>query len=439
MFRMAHEFLQALETWSSNPYELREAAARERSREQVVSGPVAGELARRLQRGDKSGASAVVLAFGHAQACAPLASAREVLGAQELPSSLLKELPHARADYQRIAKAAGRAHRALAELLGVSPSMAALRRDIWAACFGESLLHGLDLERVIRDHDVLVLGETGTGKERVAQVFLEATMGPADGSRAPRAALNAAALPDTLVESELFGHEKGAFTGAKDARLGRLRAAAGGAFFLDEVGDLPQTTQVKLLRVMETNEIQPLGSDSGHEADVRYIAATHKNLESMVEAGEFRRDLFERLAGITVRIPPLRERPEDIEAIGLAFVEDYLPGKASHPSCKAISKWLCSSEARNYAWPGNVRELQNALRNLLLGLPPGLKEQRHASSRSEDSTLPEPIRAGSASLRWVTDWYIELVLRSHQHNLTTASQLLGVDRSTLRRRLKGTA
>lgn len=216
--------------------------------------------------------------------------------------------------------AAGRCYRALAAVLGGSKRMNRVRRDTWAACFGDSLRSALDLERVIRDHDVLLFGETGTGKEAIARAIQLATPGGTDGAPAPMAAINAAAVPLTLVESALFGHIKGAFTGAQETRTGRLRTASGGSFFLDEVGDLPSTTQVKLLRVMETNEVFPLGSDSPETIDVRYIAATHKDLEAMVECKEFRRDLFQRMAGNVIRMPPLRDRPEDMIEIGTAFV-----------------------------------------------------------------------------------------------------------------------
>lgn len=431
---MTPAFLKAIELWAGNPFLMTDPGTRESVRREVLAGPITAELSRRVRRGELTSAKRLILAVGHAQACAPEVVPKAVLTTAELPASILKDLSRPRADYLRIAMAAGRAHFALGKLLGGSSAMVTLRQDIWAACFGESLLHCLELERVIRDHDVLILGETGTGKEVVAQVFLEATPGPASGNAAPQAALNAAAIPDTLVESELFGHERGAFTGATEARLGRLRVAAGGAFFLDEIGDLPKTTQVKLLRVMETNEIHPLGSDVGQKADVRYIAATHKDLEAMVVEGEFRRDLFGRLAGITLRIPPLRERPEDIEAIGLSFIDQYLRGSKNGQASQAIARWLRSSEARSYSWPGNVRELQNVLRNLLLGLPPGLKSDARPTERPDE--LPAAIRDGHAPLQVVSDWYIDKVITRTDRNLTAASQILGVDRSTLRRRLK---
>ncbi len=148
-----------------------------------------------------------------------------------------------------------------------------------------------------------MLGETGTGKEAFARAVQLALPGGPDGRPAPSAALNAAAIPDTLVESALFGHRRGAFTGATEPRVGALRHAPCGTFFLDEVGDLPPHTQAKLLRVIETNEVFPLGADTPEPARVRYVAATHHDLERMIERGDFRRDLFGRLAGNVVPIP----------------------------------------------------------------------------------------------------------------------------------------
>jgi len=431
---MPSAFQNALALWASNPFRLANATEREASRQALLDGPISAELSRRVRKGDLFAAKTLILAVGHAQACAPDAKAADILKPAHLPPSVLRELPRKRGEYVRVAAAAGRAYKALLRILGSSAAMSMLRAEIWGACFGESLMHTLELEQVIRDHDVLILGETGTGKEAVAQVFLEATPGNGNGGPAPQSALNAAAIPDTLVESELFGHGKGAFTGATEARLGRLRAAAGGAFFLDEVGDLPKTTQVKLLRVMETNEIYPLGTDTPHQADVRYIAATHKDLQAMVHAGHFRRDLFGRLAGITISIPPLRDRPEDIEEIGLGFLEQYTNEGTGVLDRTPVLRWLRSAEARNYHWPGNVRELQNALRNLMLGLPPGLTAKR--ASRPATSEVPSAIARGESTLALVEDWYVGRVISGAQNNLTKAAQTLGVNRSTLRRRLK---
>lgn len=351
------------------------------------------------------------------------------------PARAFRRLPRPRGEYVRIAFAAARCVKALNALVGESPAMRGVREQTWKACFGESLDQALVLDRVIRDHDVLVLGETGTGKESVAHAIQEGTPGADDGRPAPRSTLNAAAVPDTLVESELFGHEKGAFTGASTTRVGRVRSASGGCFFLDEVGDLPSTVQVKLLRVMELDEVSPLGADKAYDADLRWVAATHRDLEGMVRAGAFRHDLYQRLAGQVIHIPPLRERPEDVATIGNAFLARY----PAPPNVNArVNAWLASTEARTYSWPGNVRELENALRNLLLGSPP-LVVARPAQGVAPDpaETLPAEIAGGVARLADVCRWYASRAVTAAQGNRSLAARRLDIDRATLRRHLDG--
>jgi len=388
-----------------------------------------------LRTGEVETAKLLVLAYGHWQARENPDDPAHTLPRNLLPTAVWGKLPRKRSAYLRIVMAAGRAHRALTAIRGASPAMARLRRDVWSACFGDTLRNALDLERVIRDHDVLLLGETGTGKERLANALRQATPGPVNGEPAPFASVNAAAVPETLVESALFGHVKGAFTGADDVRRGLLRSASGGAFFLDEIGDLPATTQVKLLRVMETNEVFPLGSDESHRVDVRYIAATHKNLEAMVAGREFRGDLFQRFAGIVVRIPPLRERPEDMVEIGHDFLRRYLPDD-DHPLIEPIETWLASDEALSHTWPGNVRELQNVLRSMMLGLEPVLGGAPEARAAASAAGVPESIREARASADEVDEWYLRRVLQACDNNLTRAAIVLGIDRSTVRRRAR---
>ncbi len=416
-----------------NPFHLSERQRREAIRT-LQSFDLAGEIAALIDGRAIEQAKLVILAAGHAQACATPDEPAHVLDSDTVPAKVWSRLPRTRDVYLRIVMAAGRCYAALSAVLGESSQMNQVRRDVWAACFGDSLRHALDLERVIRDHDVLLFGETGTGKESIARAFQLAAPGPADGGRAPMATINAAAVPDTLVESALFGHVKGAFTGAQDTRKGRLRIAHGGTFFLDEVGDLPSETQVKLLRVIETNEVFPLGSDAPEPVEVRYIAATHKDLEAMVEAREFRRDLYQRLAGNIIRIPSLRERPDDVLEIGLGFVRTYLGDGPSPAGLDAVVDWLHSPVARTYTWPGNVRELQNALRNILLGLDPGLVDTGRRATVS-DVRLPAAVRDATASMQDASDWYLRYVLDHCDGNLTRASRILGIDRSTVRRRI----
>jgi transcriptional regulator of acetoin/glycerol metabolism len=376
----------------------------------------------------------VVLALGHLQACEHPDEPRDVLGPEVLPRSVRDRLPRPRSAYLRIVMAAGRCHAALAALTGRSQLLEHVRAQSWTACFGDSLVHALGLERVIRDHDVLLLGETGTGKELIAHAIQRATPGPDDGSPAAHAAVNAAALPEALIESELFGHVRGAFTGATDTRAGRIRSADGGCFFLDEVGDLDPHTQVKLLRVIETNQVSPLGADTAHPVDVRYVGATHRDIFNLVDEGTFRRDLHQRLAGITIRIPPLRDRPEDIVDIGRAFVTRYVPERLRKGD--SIDRWLKQAAHMTYDWPGNVRELQNAIRNLLLGLDAGIDENAPPTTVSSTVGIPLQIARHVATLSEVEDWYIHAVLAAEDGNFAAAARKLGLDRSTVRRRAR---
>jgi DNA-binding NtrC family response regulator len=284
---------------------------------------------------------------------------------------------------------------------------------------------------------VLILGETGVGKEVLARAIHQAS--PRAGK--PFLALNCAALPEALLEAELFGHEKGAFTGAVQARSGVFEAADGGTVFLDEVGDLPMSTQVKLLRVLEDRQVMRVGARTSREVDVRFLAATNRDLDGEVERGAFRQDVFFRLNAITLTIPPLRERTGEIEEITSLFVAKACAetGRTDAP--------IVSPEVRRillaYPWPGNVRELRNAIERAVVlcagttllpeHLPPKMLEApapRHG---------PEP-SAGDGSLR---DQLMEVerqrivdVLAQHGGNQTRAAAALGISRRTLVARLQ---
>lgn len=429
---MAERIESLLLAWCENPFAT-DARSRKQAAARIAELDIATELSTLIGNGRLEITKQLVLAVAHARAASGTPES-ELLASHELPRAVANALPRRIADYTRVAAAAGRAYTALGSIVGDAPAMNNLRRDVWAACFGASLRRALELQSVIRDHDVLILGETGTGKEGIARAIQAATPSMTVNTPAPHSAINAAALPDTLVESELFGHAKGAFTGATEMRAGRLRGASGGTFFLDEVGDLPRTTQVKLLRVIETNEVYPLGADVAYHVDVRYVAATHKNLEELVARGEFRQDLFERLAGNIIRLPPLRERREDVFAIADAFIESYVPGGSSKILGDAAHAWLRSPPARRYHWPGNVRELQNVLRDLMLGIDPTLKSTEDNAKAPRTAPLPNQIASCSATLAEVNGWYIERVLGMAEGNLSAAARTLGVDRGTLQRR-----
>ncbi len=216
------------------------------------------------------------------------------------------------------------------------------------------------IERVAASETrVCIYGETGTGKELVARTLHE---------KSPRAAgpfvtLNCAAVPAELIESELFGHEKGSFTGAAQRHTGKFEQAHRGTLFLDEIGDMPPAMQAKLLRVLEEGEVERIGSDKPTKVDVRVVVATHRNLEQLVESGGFRRDLYHRVVVLPVELPPLRTRSEDLPAL----VEHFARQVSAQNGWKPVPFAASAIEAlKQYAWPGNIRELRNVVERLLL-------------------------------------------------------------------------
>jgi formate hydrogenlyase transcriptional activator len=245
----------------------------------------------------------------------------------------------------------------------------------------------LGMVRVVAPTDatVLINGETGTGKELIAEAIHTCSA----RSNGPFVKVNCAAIPAGLLESELFGHERGAYTGAVARSIGRFERANRGALFLDEIGDLPLELQPKLLRVMQERQFERLGGAATIQTDVRVICATHRNLFEMVEGGQFRADLFYRLSVFPIELPPLRERPEDIRLLVHHFVMNY--AVRMHKPIKAISEEFMAICAR-HSWPGNVRELQNFIeRSVILStgdvLSGSLPEVAGTSRLSEDVTL----------------------------------------------------
>ena len=209
------------------------------------------------------------------------------------------------------------------------------------------------------DTTVLILGESGTGKELVARALHEQS----NRKNAPIVTVNCAAIPESLIESELFGHEKGAFTGAVSRRTGMVEAAEGGTLFLDEVGELPLTAQARLLRVLQNGEIRRLGSEQSRQVDIRLISATHRDLKQLVQKGEFRSDLYFRLRVVELNLPPLRERGQDlIELAG--FLLDKARKQLNRPPMELTPGAL--DAINTYPWPGNVRELENAMERAVI-------------------------------------------------------------------------
>ncbi len=241
------------------------------------------------------------------------------------------------------------------------------------------------------DISVLIYGESGVGKE----VFARAIHGYSHRSNKPLVSVNCGAIPEGILESELFGHKKGAFTGAIDNRKGYFEIADGGTLFLDEIAEMPLTTQVKLLRVLETKEFMRIGGETVTKVDVRIIAATNKDLQKEVDAKRFRQDLYFRLKAVTLTIPPLRQRKEDIPELTYAFLEDY--ARANKIATPQITRQALEMIV-NYDWPGNIRELKNTIESAAALSKTGVIDvdvlKPLISSVSEDEPRNLPVALG---------------------------------------------
>jgi len=331
--------------------------------------------------------------------------------------------------------------------------LATWRTQFASEIVGESsaLLEPLDTIRQVSSTDcsVLIMGETGTGKE----LFARAVHRASPRRSRPFIGVNCAAIPETLLETELFGHIKGAFTGATNARSGRFMSAHEGTIFLDEIGDMPLSAQGKLLRVLEERVVSPVGSDHDVPVDVRVIAATHHNLEEMVAQGTFRADLYFRLAVVPITLPSLRQRPEDIEALAMVAIKRFRErsGRQVEGLDASAVEALCS-----YSWPGNVRELGHLLERAVLfartrvltaadlhlpGAPPKL-------ARSSQPMLSLAVLADEATKASSTSLDLRTALENLERNLidralqkaggnrTEAAALLGLNRTTLVEKLR---
>src|SRR3979490_2869182 len=299
---------------------------------------------------------------------------------------------------------------------------------IWSGPVMERLL--AQVERVAASESrVAIQGETGTGKELIARTIHQKSARRAG----PFVTLNCAAVPGELIESELFGHEKGSFTGATGRHIGKFEQAGGGTIFLDEIGDMPLAMQAKLLRVLEEGEIERVGGDKPTKVDVRVVVATHRNLESLVREGKFRQDLFHRVYVFPILLPPLRERKEDIPILVQHFAEQV----CAENTWKAIPFTPeAIQDLESYAWPGNVRELRNVVERVLLlsnaetitagevemALPAGRNgPPGHAA---ENGTLAHRIESFEREV-------LLTELRRHHHHMTNVARALGLERSHL--------
>ena len=286
---------------------------------------------------------------------------------------------------------------------------------------------------------VLIQGESGTGKELVARALHENS----PRARAPMISVNCAAIPETLIESELFGHEKGAFTGAVAGRTGLVEAADGGTLFLDEIGELPLEAQARLLRVLQESEIRRVGSVQSQKVDVRLVAATHRDLKTLARQGLFREDLYYRLNVIELRLPPLRERGDDVMLIAEALLARI--GRNMGTPSLHFSKEAANS-IRHYQWPGNVRELENAIERAailcdedeistdLLGIEPDLEQERtsQATSALESMRSPSSPSSEPAEDLSLEDYFQHFVLEHQEHMTETElANKLGISRKCL--------
>ncbi|WP_020468941.1 sigma-54-dependent transcriptional regulator [Zavarzinella formosa] len=306
------------------------------------------------------------------------------------------------------------------------------------------------------DTTVLILGESGTGKELIARAVCQYSK----RKNKPFLAINCGAIPENLIESELFGHEKGAFTGADRKRIGKFEQCHGGTLFLDEVGEMPLLAQVKLLRVLQEQQFERVGGDETLRTDVRVIAATNSDLEHLVAAGRFRSDLYFRLNVFTMRLPPLRERGDDIELLADYYLARFArelerPVPALPPDTKVL--------LRSYRWPGNIRELQSVLKQAFLQLsgsvlvpelftinhvpktpaapPPGQPVAESRPSLDWEAFINERLEAGSSELHadclnMMERQLFSRILNRTGGNQVRAAEVLGITRGTLRNKLR---
>lgn len=293
------------------------------------------------------------------------------------------------------------------EIIGTSPQM--------------QLIYSTISKVATADVPVLVTGESGTGKELIARSIHSNSL----RHNKPFIAINCGAIPESLMESEFFGHEKGSFTGAHILRKGRIEMAEGGTLFLDEIGDMPMPLQVKILRFLHDHKIERVGGRETIEVDVRVIAATNRNLQELVKSGLFREDLYYRLAVITIDIPPLRERKDDLIPLTKHFLKMY---NSVDLTPKYLSK-DAKSAIGNYAWPGNIRELENRIRRAIAIAPdPAITSAHigieHPSSISETVNLKRAMDDFEADL-------IKKAIFRHAWNVSKTAEDLGVSRPTL--------
>ncbi len=306
-----------------------------------------------------------------------------------------------------------------AQIIGESVPMKALRQQL-------ALMAGTNGR-------VLIYGESGTGKQLVAH----AIHGSSPRAAEPFIEVNCAVIPEDLIESELFGHRKGSFPGALEDKTGKFQKADGGTLFLDEIGDMSLKTQAKVLRVIEDQRFEPVGSASSIQVDARVVASTNKNLEEEIERGNFREDLFYRLNVIPFYVPPLRERIEDVPLLSDHFLREYTTayGRKAKELTPEAYRVL-----QDYSWPGNVRELRNLMERIVIMSPQVRVDARHIPLNASRRPAPDRGIDRFGSLQEVREAaereYILRKLEETRGNVTRAAELLGLERSNLYRKMK---
>jgi DNA-binding NtrC family response regulator len=390
----------------------------------IMPGMQGAELLRALRQQRPELNVIVMTAFGSIDSAVELvrAGAYDYLTKPIATQELLLAVSHA-LDQSRLRREVARLGRnamatGLSGFLGASQSI-------------QDLL-GLILRAGQSRHPVLVTGESGTGKELVARAIHQVS------GRGAFVAVNCGALPEQLLESELFGHEKGAFSGADRAKPGLFETADGGVLLLDEIAELPLTLQPKLLRALENGEVRRVGATESRNLDVRVIAATNRDLEAEVQAGRFREDLFYRLNVLHVHTPPLRERAADIPLLAEHFLQSDTASEA-HQKPRRISPEAMAL-LTTYPWPGNVRELRNAIQRAAVVATADEVRPEDLPARIREASRAAPLVGDSADralpLRDVERLYILEVLRQAGGNKSRAAELLGLDRKTLYRKLE---
>ena len=348
--------------------------------------------------------------------------------------------------HQRLAEAARRDAAARETAAQLEAKVATLTRELEARSGARRLVgHSRQWQDILAqaarvaqtETTVLLTGESGTGKEVVARFIHQ-------GSRrkhGPFVAINCAALPDQLLESELFGHERGAFTGAVASKPGRIEQANGGVLFLDEVGEMAAAVQAKVLRVLEEREFMRLGSTRSSRADIRVVAATNRDLHAAMRRGEFREDLYYRLSVFEIALPPLRERPDDILELADAFLAE-IGGTVGKPPAGLVRD--ARDQLLAYAWPGNVRELRNAIERAVILADGGYIRSEHLpvavprlpAAAPGDAAAPDALPPGGVNLEALERSLVAKALTQARYNKTRAAKLLGLTRAQLYSRIE---